>query len=152
MYCNQSDFINNNEQFSDWYVQNYSFLSNDSLASLVGFANSSGSIFPDMQQLLTFYNNDSQIRNITPITNIQNCYELLFDYYLANYQTWSGGTYNPSYTEPTPVQRVISNLPEVVQSTVSDLSKTLNFSLTTIYTILGLVLAILIVWLFIKSK
>lgn len=137
-FANEQDWINFNSANYGWYYDNYPFLKTVGLPI-------------HYQTLLDFYNSDMNSRNLTPQTQMQNNYEFLFEYYLANYIP------DPNRIQgKTTLGYLWSSIPEGVSKTFNDVSNTVAGALNigkeiATYLIIGLVV-IAVILIVIKLK
>lgn len=131
-FATQKEWENFNSSNYDWYYENYPFLKNDKLPI-------------PYQNLLDFYNNDMDSRNFIPVPAMQNNYEFLFNYYLAN-----------KIPDPTRIKGktklgyLWSSIPTGVSKTFNDISNTVSNTLNVgkeiaTYLIIGLVIIAVII-------
>jgi hypothetical protein len=100
--CTELQFASDPNQDYSWYLANYTWLQNASPN------------LPNVVDLLNFYIDDMNNRNLTPLDEYESCYEYLFSYFLANYPI--AGT-SAQFKGQTFLQMSAANLPGAISKT-----------------------------------
>ncbi len=129
LYNTESEWIAANKNFYSWYFETYPFLKNIGLPVKTS-------------TLLGFYNRDMEVRNFKPVPAIQQSYDLLFSYFIANY---------PDKDDPnrfkgkTTLEYVIENIPKGFEMTANQLTSGVSsISKTVIYLFVAVILFIIL--------
>lgn len=137
-YCKFEDWVNANKDYYETYREIYPFLKTMSLPL-------------SYDLVLSFYNADIINRKFTPNPQMQNCYELLFNYYVENYDRTT-----PVITGNTELGYLWDAIPDGIKKTTNQIadatSSLLNVTKNIAYIIMFAVVFVAVFYLILKLK
>jgi len=117
-----------NKPLYDWYYKTYPFLNQFILPI-------------PYNDLLNFYVDDIEKRNLKPVQEFVDCYEFLFSYFLENYNKKD----EDKFFAKTFLENSLENLPKVFKETINDIGDVLGTTSTIIFIAIIIIVALIII-------